>query len=133
MERMSQGRILSFLVSLGIVWFLSGCATPARGPGNLRGHWQNAEISFYCPCKICCGPNARGITASGARARVGMTLAAARSIPFDTRIWIPNFGWRVVQDRVSPKYEHRFDVFIGSHAEALRLGIRHERIFLEDR
>jgi 3D (Asp-Asp-Asp) domain-containing protein len=81
-----------------------------------------ATVTAYCPCKKCCGPNAKGITASGKKAVEGITIAASRSIPFGTKINIPGLGVRVVQDRLAKKYDDRIDVFFNDHEKALKFG-----------
>jgi 3D (Asp-Asp-Asp) domain-containing protein len=65
-------------------------------------------VSAYCHCRVCTH-RGDGITASGIRVREGITIAAPRSIPFGTRIWVPGAGWRTVQDRLSRRYDHRLD------------------------
>lgn len=79
--------------------------------------------SFWCACKICTGTVAQP-TASGIMPRVGITISAPRSVPFGTIVDLPGIGRRIVQDRASRKYDHRWDVFVASHAEAKRLGIK---------
>jgi hypothetical protein len=58
-------------------------------------------VTAYCHCRVCTH-RGDGITASGIRVREGITIAAPRSIPFGTRIWVPGAGWRTVQDRLPP-------------------------------
>lgn len=93
---------------------------------------RNVEISFYCnegrDCRICCGrwaPHNR--TASGVRPRRWRT-AACNWLPFGARVYLPGFGWRVVEDRMSARYSRRLDVFVGhdpgAHRRARRLGLR---------
>ena len=81
-------------------------------------------VTAYCPCGKCCGRWAGGPTASGVRPQAGVTLAAPRSIPFGTRLHLPGLGPRIVQDRTARRYDGRLDVFMRTHAEALRFGIR---------
>lgn len=57
------------------------------------------SITGYTPkCSHCCG-NTRGITASGVEAAVGYTVAADKSIPFGTTLYIEGYGYYVVEDR----------------------------------
>lgn len=77
----------------------------------------------YCHCSICCG-QAGQPTASGIMPRVGITISAPRSVPFGTKVELAGIGKRVVQDRASLRFDHRWDVFVGSHEEAKRLGIK---------
>lgn len=57
------------------------------------------SITGYTPkCAHCCG-NTRGITASGVEAIIGYTVAADKSIPFGTTLYIEGYGYYVVEDR----------------------------------
>lgn len=87
-----------------------------------------AVVTFYCACTNCCGPNAQGITASGARVKEGVTIAAPRSVPFGTRVHVEGVGWRVVQDRMSRRYPDRWDVYLADHRKALKAGIGRRKI-----
>lgn len=76
----------------------------------------NYRLTGYCPCQKCCGKSksnpSYGITASGARAAEGVTIAMA-GLPFGTRVYIEGLGERIVQDRgVS---QNIIDVFVSSH------------------
>ena len=88
-------------------------------------------ITAYCACRKCCGPNAKGITASGTRPTEGRTVAAARSIPLGTRIHIEGIGWRVVEDRTARRYDGRVDVYFKSHNDALQFGKRKLQITIQ--
>lgn len=79
-------------------------------------------VTAYCACKKCCGPNAKGITASGKPAIEGITIAASRSIPFGTKLYIEGIGTRIVRDRLAKKYDDRIDVFMENHDKALKFG-----------
>ena len=81
-------------------------------------------ITAYCACRKCCGQSAAGITASGTRPVEGRTVAASRSIPLGTRIYIEGLGWRTVEDRTAKRFDGRVDVYFRSHAEALKFGKR---------
>lgn len=91
----------------------------------------NLIVTAYCACKICCGPNASGLAANGQPPREGITIAASRSIPFGTRIYIPSVGWRVVQDRLAKKYDSRIDVYFKSHQQAKKFGKRKEKVIIK--
>lgn len=57
------------------------------------------SITGYTPkCAHCCG-NTKGITASGVEAIIGYTVAADKSIPFGTTLYIEGYGYYVVEDR----------------------------------
>jgi len=84
--------------------------------------WE-VTVTAYCPCRKCCGRCADGQTASGVPAR-GKLIAAPKSIPFDTRIFVPGYGVAAVQDRGKAIRGDRLDVLFETHAEAMRFGRR---------
>lgn len=86
-----------------------------------------ATVTAYCAGKCCCGPNAKGITASGKKPVQGITIAAPRKIPLGTKVVISEKTY-TVQDRMSKKYDLdsrvRFDVFFTDHQNAKQFGAR---------
>ena len=95
-----------------------------------RAHFVTMEVTAYCPCKKCCGPKARGITASGLHVshNNGQFVAADTSIlPFNSRLIIPGYAsGQVVQvlDKGGAIKGKKLDVFFASHDEALKWGRR---------
>lgn len=82
-----------------------------------------ASVSAYCKGRCCCGPKARGITASGLRAAQGM-VAAASVFRFGTSLLI---GGKVytVQDRGGAIVGNRIDLYEPrGHRAALAFGRR---------
>ena len=81
------------------------------------------DVTHYCACTRCCGPNAQGITASGKRVAVGM-VAMSSHYPFGTQIMINGIMY-TVEDRGGSGIENdigRVDIFVPDHNEALRMG-----------
>lgn len=79
-------------------------------------------LTAYCACVKCCGKS-DGITATGVRAREGVTVAAdTRKLPFGTKIYIDGVGERIVQDRGGAIKGNRIDVYFDTHQEALNFG-----------
>lgn len=79
-------------------------------------------VTAYCSCYRCCGKT-NGITASGARATEGVTIAAdTNKLPFGTRVYIEGVGERVVQDRGGAIRGNRIDLFFSDHQRALNFG-----------
>lgn len=96
-----------------------------------------ADVTFYCNeglrgCAKCCGKWAPlNRTASGRRPVPGVSCAAPPGVPFGTWVEIEGVGLRRVDDRLSPKFAHRWDVFESTHKGAIRRGIlRNRRISL---
>jgi 3D (Asp-Asp-Asp) domain-containing protein len=86
------------------------------------------QVTAYCPCQKCCGPNAHGITASGKDITYndGRFVAAdTRSLPFGTRLVIPGYhNTQPVEviDRGGAIKGDKLDVFFPTHEEALKWG-----------
>lgn len=84
-------------------------------------------VTAYCPCKKCCGPTARGITASGrpVSANGGRFVAADGRLPIGTRIAVPGYhGGNAVPvlDRGGKIHGNRLDVFFPTHSRARAWG-----------
>lgn len=75
----------------------------------------------YDICIECCG-KLDGITASGAKAIVGTTVAADWSVlPNGTIIEIEGIGRRVVQDKGGAIKGKKLDILVNNHAEAYQV------------
>jgi 3D (Asp-Asp-Asp) domain-containing protein len=71
------------------------------------------------------------ITASGVEVVPGVTAAAGPGVPFGTRVYIPGFGFRVVQDRGGQIGPGQIDVAVGTQDEALAWGRRAVKVVYE--
>lgn len=77
------------------------------------------RLTGYCPCSICCGKWANGITASGKKAVEGITVAAdPKVLPLGTKIYIEGLGERVVQDTGGAIKNNKIDVYVSYHSKA---------------
>lgn len=86
------------------------------------------KLTFYCPCRQC--SSGWGYqTSSGATCQEGITVACA-ILPAGTRIYIEGYGYRTVQDTGGGVYGKHIDVFMESHSECLRHGIKYAEIYL---
>lgn len=103
----------------------------SRGNVDRKNEWIQFTATGYCPCKKCCGKT-NGITASGAKAQAGVTVAMPKGYSFGTKLLIKdtkgnllNSGKSyVVQDRGGAIKNKKIDIFFNSHAEALKFGKR---------
>ena len=87
--RISHAAIALVLIMLTAIACIVSCAVKANG-GELSGRWTTAEVTAYCPCALCCGTSADGITADGTRTRrVPYAFAADRSLPFGAQVFVP--------------------------------------------
>jgi 3D (Asp-Asp-Asp) domain-containing protein len=86
------------------------------------------EVTAYCPCTKCCGPNAHGMTASGKDVSYngGVFVAADTDhYAFGSKFSIPGYhdGQSVeVIDRGSAIKGDHLDVFFPTHEQALQWG-----------
>lgn len=77
-----------------------------------------------------------GITASGAIVEEWHTAAAGPSVPFGTRLYIPEFadkpngGWFVVEDRGSAITDHHVDIYMPRLQDALDFGRRPLTVYI---
>ena len=107
--------------------FLRGTYTGAAktlAQSNGRFHLVWLEVTAYCPCTKCCGPDAAGITASGKPVDYnGGAFAAADPdlFPFGAKLAVPGYhdGHTVeVIDRGSAIKGAKVDVFFPTHEQA---------------
>ncbi len=81
----------------------------------------------YCPCSRCCGRNAKGVTASGARAVGCLVAADPRVLPMGTRLIVPGYAGNCpvrVRDTGSGIHGNRLDLLFSSHQVARQWGVR---------
>jgi 3D (Asp-Asp-Asp) domain-containing protein len=100
-------------------------AWSAPGPRLVR-----MRVTAYCPCEICCGPLAAGITASGrtVAADNGRFVAADPVLAFGTRLVVPGYNGGLavrVLDRGGAIRGRSLDVYFNSHERARRWGVRY--------
>lgn len=90
------------------------------------------QVTAYCPCPKCCGPDAAGITASGKLVtyNAGRFVAADASLPFGTKLIIPGYESTPVEvlDRGGAIRGNRIDVFFATHQQALTWGRRNLQV-----
>ncbi len=94
----------------------------------LEGEIVLMEVTAYCPCVKCCGPRAKGVTASGVPVSYNggeFVAADTEHFPFGTRLVIPGYGdEEVVEvvDRGGAIKGMKLDVYYPEHATAKRWG-----------
>lgn len=88
-----------------------------------KRNWYGRPVYAYGPMKG--KPKQVGITASGARTSYGTLAADTRHYPFGTVMYIPGYGYGVVQDRGGAiKGPRRLDTWHSSRKKALHWGRR---------
>jgi len=129
-----------FLCAIFAIALTSGCAS-IRPPTGIKPVQKKLLTTAYCKCQKCCGWERSwfggpvyssgpqkgkrkkvGITASGTRAKKG-TIAADLSIyPFNTIMYIPDYGYGRVEDCGSGVKGSHIELFFSSHQKALNWG-----------
>ena len=88
------------------------------------------RITHYCPCSICCGPWADGVTSTGSTAVTNRTIAVDPSvIPYGSRVVI-NGQVYIAEDCGGAIKNNRIDIYVGSHAEAEEKGVFETEVYL---
>ena len=91
--------------------------------GKTKATAGTYKVTAYCACAQCCGKT-NGITASGTRATAGRTVAAPANFAFGTKLDIGGNTY-VVEDRGGAIQGNKIDIYMNSHADALRWGVRY--------
>lgn len=89
----------------------------------------------YCPCSICCGPYANGITASGKKATAKHTIAVDAYnpiVPMGTKVIIEGVEYTVEDTGDLNHYGNDFDIFYAKHDDCLQWGRKHVEAFLAE-
>lgn len=91
-------------------------------------HIEDAIITAYCPCEICCGEWADGITASGVYAQADHTVAVdPEVIPLGSWVVIGDVWYRA-EDTGGAIVGNRIDIFFDRHADAEDFGVHTKNV-----
>ncbi len=123
---------------------------PGKDQFQLKpGQWQELTLltTAYCSCQKCCGweldsrgrpvynygpnkgmPKQIGVTASGTRAKKGTIAADTRIFPFGTRMFVPGYGYGVVEDRGGAIKGRHIDLYFPTHQQALAWGRQAKKV-----
>lgn len=89
------------------------------------------QITYYCACKKCCGPNAKGLTASGIPVIPEVTIAVDPDIiPLHSKVQIQGIGVRIAHDTGRLIKGKKIDIYIPDHSTALTLGRHSADVYL---
>lgn len=122
--------IISMII--GIMLFVSLPVLSFAGTDYYQGVYK---ITYYCPCKKCCGKNpwdkGYGITATGTVAAEGRTIGVnPKLIPYGSQVYIEGLGWFVAEDTGGGLKGKHIDVFMASHERALKAGVRNAVVWV---
>jgi 3D (Asp-Asp-Asp) domain-containing protein len=99
----------------------------SMGDFTLTAYTAGPESTGKAP-----GHPAYGITATGTKAREGVTIAVdPKVIPIGSRVYIEGIGYRTAQDVGGAIKGNRIDVFMNDLSEARKFGVKkHVRVML---
>lgn len=103
--------------------------------GTYKARYLTVEATGYAPLdpravKGMCYSGNPHVTASGARTRPGVTVAAPKHVPFGTKVIVPGHGLRVVEDRGGAIKGNKIDICFARRVDALQFGRRNIEIIV---
>ena len=112
-----------------------GTKPPVYTLTTSRGTFRYTQVAtmtatVYCPCTICCGPNAKGVTKSGKKAGYGVVAVDPKVIPLGTQFYIEGYGVAVAADIGSAIKGNRIDLCFETHQEALNFGKKKIKVYI---
>ncbi len=129
-----------FIVLILFIGLISGCRN-IRPPHGVDPSSLNMVVTGYCSCGKCCewgrnwllrpiyksGPNKGkvkqvGITSSGKATRNGTIAADLSLYPYGTIMYVPGYGYGVVEDTGKDIKGQHIDLYFNTHREALNWG-----------
>lgn len=88
------------------------------------------RITHYCPCSICCGPWANGITSTGVTATTNRTIAVdPTQIPYGSKVVI-NGQVYVAEDCGGAIKTNCIDIYVATHEEGESKGVFYTDVYL---
>ena len=88
------------------------------------------KITHYCPCSICCGPWANGITSTGVIATTNRTIAVdPTQIPYGSKVVI-NGQVYVAEDCGGAIKHNCIDIYVATHQEGEDKGVYYTDVYL---
>ena len=88
------------------------------------------KITHYCPCSICCGPWANGVTSTGVTATTNRTIAVdPTQIPYGSKVVI-NGQVYVAEDCGGAIKHNCIDIYVATHQEGEDKGVYYTDVYL---
>ena len=133
--------VLVCLVAVGGCYLRDVRWSGVRPPRGQEPRDYILEVTGYCDCAECCGwkrnwfgmPVHRygprkgrrkhvGVTASGVPSQRGTVAADTSVFPFDTVMYIPGYGYGIVEDRGGDIKGYHIDLWFPTHHQAKNWG-----------
>lgn len=107
--------MMTELLLLGVLQVTSYQAIPAQTKPECKDR-HNCETSI-----------GDGLTMYGCA--VSQDLLKSGRVHYGDVLWVPGFGWRVVNDTMNIRHKNSVDLLVFSRAEEKRVGVRHIKIY----
>ena len=152
----SLSRLFYTLLAALAIWFVAGTTerqvqpkeeppqprqiteapTPTTAPEPEMVSLGEFKITHYCPCSLCCGKWADGITATGTTAEEGRTIAVdPKVIPYGSEVVIRYADGSercyIAEDCGGAIKGNRIDVYMDSHEAALIGGVKYAEALIK--
>ena len=97
-----------------------------------EGKYFILKVTGYCPCKICCGKWANGLTYTGDKAGRGCVAIDpdAGILKLGQRVYVEGYGYGVCNDIGGAIKGWEADVCFDTHQEALDWGVRLVKVYV---
>lgn len=113
------GQAVLVFTALACLWALAELlCRPARADDQVA---MDMVATSYCPCRICCGRHAHGVTALGTPARGAIVAVDPRVIPLGTLVEIDGSVYRA-EDTGRLIKGRRIDILRATHRAAKKFG-----------
>ncbi|MDP6111884.1 MAG: 3D domain-containing protein [Planctomycetota bacterium] len=130
LSKPSPSLVLAVSASVAAMVALPVLSSTSSDSQYRRVATRKTLVTGYCPCKVCCGKSANGVTSTGRNAfRFTGVAADPKAIPYGNFVRIPGVGFRKVDDTGGAmrqswrkKGVYHLDLRFRSHEEARQWG-----------
>lgn len=141
-DKFTQYALAAVLTLFAVVCMFSSCkvetgqAAPTEATTDATSEISvlnlgTFRITPYCPCKICCGSSADGITATGTKATAGRTISVDEDvIPFGSEVIINGHTYIAEDNAVNVITGREISIFFDTHEEAEAFGVQYANVTL---
>lgn len=90
------------------------------------------KVTAYCPCKICCGKWANGLTYTGYKAGYGCIAIDPNAgiLRLGQKVYVEGYGYGVCNDVGGSIKGWEADVCFDTHKEAVKWGVKLVKVYV---
>ena len=102
-----------------------------EAPTETEADVEQAEenMTYFCSSDLTAYIWTGDPCANGNYPTVGYTVAC-NGLPFGTKVYLPGYGYRIVEDRGDMEGYYDIDLFVGSYDEAINIGRRTVDVYI---